>query len=30
MERIMPETVLRKQRIEVGSDSMMALAADAF
>jgi acyl-CoA dehydrogenase len=30
MERIMPETVLRKARIEAGSDTMMALAADAF
>jgi alkylation response protein AidB-like acyl-CoA dehydrogenase len=30
MERIMPETVLRRTRIETGADSMMALAADAF
>jgi acyl-CoA dehydrogenase len=30
MERIMPETALRKTRIEAGADSMMALAADAF
>ncbi len=30
MERIMPETVLRKTRIEAGADSMMALAAEAF
>lgn len=30
MERIMPETALRKIRIEAGADSMMALAADAF
>jgi hypothetical protein len=30
MERIMPETVLRRTRIETGADSMMALAADSF
>ena len=30
MERIMPETALRKVRIEAGADSLMALAADAF
>ena len=30
MERIMPETALRKTRIEAGSDTMMALSADAF
>ncbi|MGO4565432.1 acyl-CoA dehydrogenase C-terminal domain-containing protein [Rhizobium sp. 2YAF20] len=30
MERIMPETALRKTRIEVGADAMMELAADAF
>jgi hypothetical protein len=30
MERIMPETALRKARIEVGADTMMELAADAF
>ena len=30
MERIMPETSLRKARIETGSDTMMELAADAF
>ena len=30
MERIMPETALRKTRIEAGADTMMALAADAF
>jgi acyl-CoA dehydrogenase len=30
MERIMPETALRKTRIEAGADSMMAMAADAF
>ncbi|PWV99888.1 alkylation response protein AidB-like acyl-CoA dehydrogenase [Hoeflea marina] len=30
MERIMPETALRKIRVEAGSDSMMELAADAF
>ena len=29
-ERILPETVLRKTRIEAGADTMMALAADAF
>ncbi len=30
MERIMPETVLRRQRVEVGAGSMMALDAAAF
>ncbi|MBB4101511.1 acyl-CoA dehydrogenase C-terminal domain-containing protein [Allorhizobium borbori] len=30
MERIMPETALRKTRIEAGADSLMALSADAF
>ena len=30
MERIMPETALRRARIETGADSMMALDADAF
>ncbi|SEH28042.1 acyl-CoA dehydrogenase C-terminal domain-containing protein [Rhizobium sp. NFR12] len=30
MERIMPETALRKVRIEAGSDTMMQLAAEAF
>ncbi len=30
MERIMPETALRKARIEAGADSMMALDAAAF
>jgi len=30
MERIMPETALRKARIETGSDTMMDLAAEAF
>jgi hypothetical protein len=30
MERIMPETALRKARIEVGADTMMELAAGAF
>jgi acyl-CoA dehydrogenase len=30
MERIMPETSLRKTRIETGSDTMMELAAEAF
>ena len=30
MERIMPETVLRKTRIEAGADTMMELAAEAF
>ena len=30
MERIMPETVLRRQRVEAGADSMMALGAAAF
>lgn len=30
MERIMPETALRKARIEAGADSLMELAADAF
>ncbi len=30
MEKIMPETTLRKVRIEAGSDSVMELAAEAF
>ncbi|WP_454848113.1 acyl-CoA dehydrogenase C-terminal domain-containing protein [Rhizobium binxianense] len=30
MERIMPETVLRRTRIEAGADTMMELAAEAF
>ena len=30
MERLMPETALRKTRIEAGSDTMMELAAEAF
>ena len=30
MERIMPETGMRKARIEAGCDTMMALAAEAF
>ncbi|CAN7550289.1 acyl-CoA dehydrogenase C-terminal domain-containing protein [Pararhizobium sp. LjRoot235] len=30
MERIMPETTLRKARIEAGADTLMALDADAF
>jgi acyl-CoA dehydrogenase len=30
MERIMPETALRKARIETGADTMMELAEDAF
>jgi len=30
MERLMPETALRKIRIEAGSDTMMELAAEAF
>ncbi|KQV32087.1 acyl-CoA dehydrogenase [Rhizobium sp. Root1203] len=30
MERIMPETALRKVRIEAGAETMMTLAADAF
>lgn len=30
MERIMPETTLRKTRIEAGCDTMMELAAEAF
>ena len=30
MDRIMPETVLRRQRVEAGADSMMALDAAAF
>lgn len=30
MERIMPETALRKTRIETGCDTMMELAAEAF
>ena len=30
MERLMPETALRKARIETGADSVMALDAAAF
>ena len=30
MEKLMPETALRKVRIEAGADSVMELAADAF
>ncbi|MCF3642218.1 acyl-CoA dehydrogenase C-terminal domain-containing protein [Rhizobium sp. TRM95111] len=30
MERIMPETAVRKTRIEAGADTMMELAAEAF
>ncbi|MGV2127347.1 acyl-CoA dehydrogenase C-terminal domain-containing protein [Agrobacterium vitis] len=30
MEKIMPETALRKSRIEAGADSVMAMAAEAF
>uniref|UniRef100_UPI003F86A237 acyl-CoA dehydrogenase C-terminal domain-containing protein n=1 Tax=Shinella sumterensis TaxID=1967501 RepID=UPI003F86A237 len=30
MERLMPETALRKTRIEAGADSVMELAAEAF
>ena len=30
MERILPETALRKARIETGAETMMALSADAF
>ncbi|QRM54128.1 acyl-CoA dehydrogenase C-terminal domain-containing protein [Sinorhizobium sp. BG8] len=30
MERIMPETALRKSRIETGAETMMALSAEAF
>ncbi|NKN34932.1 acyl-CoA dehydrogenase [Agrobacterium sp. a22-2] len=30
MEKIMPETALRKTRIEAGADSLMDMAADAF
>lgn len=30
MEKIMPETALRKTRIEAGADSVMAMAAEAF
>ncbi len=30
MERIMPETTLRRQRVEAGAESMMALGAEAF
>jgi hypothetical protein len=30
MERIMPETALRKARIEAGADTLMALDAAAF
>jgi len=30
MDRLMPETALRKARIESGADNVMALAAEAF
>ncbi|OCJ17602.1 acyl-CoA dehydrogenase [Rhizobium sp. AC44/96] len=30
MERIMPETALRKARVETGAETMMALSAEAF
>ncbi|ATN32952.1 acyl-CoA dehydrogenase [Rhizobium sp. ACO-34A] len=30
MEKVMPETALRKTRIEAGSDSLMEMAAEAF
>jgi hypothetical protein len=30
MERILPETAVRKIRIEAGADTMMELAAEAF
>ncbi|VVT32709.1 acyl-CoA dehydrogenase C-terminal domain-containing protein [Rhizobium sp. EC-SD404] len=30
MEKVMPETALRRSRIETGADSMMELAAEAF
>ncbi|HET7411682.1 MAG TPA: acyl-CoA dehydrogenase C-terminal domain-containing protein, partial [Pararhizobium sp.] len=30
MERLMPETALRRTRIEAGAETMMALAAEAF
>ena len=30
MEKVMPETALRKTRIEAGADSLMEMAADAF
>jgi acyl-CoA dehydrogenase len=30
MERILPETVLRRTRIEAGAETMMALPAEAF
>ncbi|TAW87473.1 acyl-CoA dehydrogenase [Rhizobium ruizarguesonis] len=30
MERLMPETALRKARVEAGADTMMELAAEAF
>jgi acyl-CoA dehydrogenase len=30
MERMMPETALRRARIEAGADSLMELAAEAF
>ncbi len=30
MDKIMPETALRKTRIEAGSDTLMELAAEAF
>jgi hypothetical protein len=30
MEKIMPETTMRKARIEAGADTLMELAAEAF
>jgi hypothetical protein len=30
MEKVMPETAMRKARIEAGADSLMELAAEAF
>ena len=30
MERLMPETALRRARVEAGAESTMALAAEAF
>lgn len=30
MERILPETALRRTRVEAGADTMMALPAEAF
>ena len=30
MEKVMPETALRKARIETGADSLMEMAAEAF